>query len=57
MQRGAYEVVEVIDRAILRTCPKHGFNIEHAKVLLNNREYFFLCELCYPKEEPCSDGD
>ena len=57
MQRGAYEVVEVIDRAVFHTCPKHGFNIEHARVLLNNQEYFFLCELCYPKGEPCSDGD
>jgi len=48
-QRGAHEVVEVVDRAVMRTCEVHGYNSEHAKVVLVNGEYFFLCELCFPK--------
>lgn len=48
-QRGAHEVVEVVDRAAFRTCRVHGYSVEHAKVVLNNGEYFFLCETCFPK--------
>ena len=55
-QRGAHEVVEVVDRAAFRTCRLHGYSSEHAKVILNNGEYFFLCELCFPKvKEPTNE--
>ena len=57
-QLGPHEVVETIDRAAFRACSKHGYKVEHTKVILNNGEYFFFCELCFPKkEESCSDGD
>lgn len=48
-QLGAYEVVDVVDRAVFKTCTVHGFAVEHSKIVLNNSEFFFLCDLCFPK--------
>ena len=50
-QRGPYEVIEFVSRAVFRTCTVHGYGVEHAKVVLNNGEYFYLCESCYPKTD------